>query len=237
MSERLDGTVVAEQCGFALEPTAPYELRDQPGGYGCEDPRVTFIPAIDRYVMAYIAFGPRGPEVALAVAEDGLVWERLGLMHFPASDAPFADKDAAFFPEPVRSPAGVPSLAFYHRPTLPVSARKGSQAVAELESLAPGLRESISIGYVPLLAVQASIQNLCTVVESHRLALPPADWGTIKVGAGAPPVRIREGWLSVIHGVDELEHSSGAALLRYCAGIIIQDAAQSIASRSAPERR
>jgi predicted GH43/DUF377 family glycosyl hydrolase len=82
------------------------------------------------------------------------------------------------------------------------------------------------MGYVPLDAVQTSIQNLCTVVESHRLVLPPADWGAIKVGAGAPPVRIREGWLSVIHGVDELEHSSGAALLRYCAGIIIQDAEQ-----------
>ena len=30
--------------------------------------------------------------------------------------------------------------------------------------------------------------------------------------------------LAVIHGVDELEHPSGAALMRYCAGVIIQDA-------------
>ena len=184
-----DGSLVAEQCGFVLEPTAPYELRDQPGGYGCEDPRVTFIPVIDRYVMAYVAFGPRGPEVALAVSSDGLVWERLGLMHFPESDAPFADKDAAFFPEPVRSPAGVPSLAFYHRPTLQISLRGGQQAIDELKSLPPGLRESISMGYVPLDAVKASIQNLCTVTETHPLTLPPADWGLIKVGAGAPPVR------------------------------------------------
>ena len=56
--------------------------------------------------------------------------------------------------------------------------------------------------------------------------MPAANWGTIKVGAGAPPVRIHEGWLSIIHGVDELEHPSGAALLRYCAGIIVHDAEQ-----------
>jgi predicted GH43/DUF377 family glycosyl hydrolase len=37
-------------------------------------------------------------------------------------------------------------------------------------------------------------------------------------------VRVREGWLAVIRGVDELEHPSGAALMRYCAGVIIQDA-------------
>ncbi|HEY0798887.1 MAG TPA: hypothetical protein VGD50_07030, partial [Candidatus Baltobacteraceae bacterium] len=47
--------------GFALEPSAPYELRTQGGGYGCEDPRVTFIPVLDLYVMAYTAYGPDGP--------------------------------------------------------------------------------------------------------------------------------------------------------------------------------
>jgi hypothetical protein len=56
-------------------------------------PRVTFIAAIDHYVMAYVALGSRGPEVALAASWDGLTWERLGLVRFNDSDAPFADKD------------------------------------------------------------------------------------------------------------------------------------------------
>ena len=50
-----------ERIGFALEPQAPYELRDVPGGQGCEDPRVTYMPVLDSYVMAYTAFGPAGP--------------------------------------------------------------------------------------------------------------------------------------------------------------------------------
>jgi predicted GH43/DUF377 family glycosyl hydrolase len=222
--EREDGALEVEPRGYALEPEAPYELRDAPGGYGCEDPRVTFVQAIDRYVMAYVAFGPRGPEVALAVSSDGLQWQRLGLLQFEGSRAPVADKDAAFFPEPVVSPGGVESLAFYHRPTLQLSVTDGKAAIEVIESLPPDRREGIGLGYVPLEAVRADLRALCTVSETHRLEMPEASWGTIKVGAGTPPVRIPEGWLSVIHGVDELPHPTGKALLRYCAGVIVHDA-------------
>jgi predicted GH43/DUF377 family glycosyl hydrolase len=219
-----DETLELDFCGFALEPEAPYELNDSPKGHGCEDPRVTFVQAIDRYVMAYVAVGPRVPEVAVAVSTDGLCWERCGLVRFQGSDEPFADKDAAFFPEPVLSPSGVPSLAFYHRPTLALSMSNAKDAIAEIKALSPEKREGIAIAYVPLEKVQADIGAICTAAESHRLTMPPANWGAIKVGAGAPPVRIDEGWLSVIHGVDELEHPEDSSLLRYSAGVIIHDA-------------
>ena len=220
----MSGAVTFEQQGYALEPQADYEFRDVPGGYGCEDPRVTFVPAIDRYVMNYVAFGPKGPAVALAISSDGLSWERLGPVKFKETDAPVADKDSAFFPEPVRSPSGVESLAFYHRPTFAVSLAGGTAELAALEALPEDQREGIAIGYVTLADVRSDLHKLCEVVETHRLVLPPADWGTIKVGAGAPPVRIREGWLSVIHGVDPLENEEYGRRRRYSAGIIISEA-------------
>lgn len=219
-----DGTLIFEQCGFALEPQAPYELRDEPGGYGCEDPRVTFIPVIDKYVMAYVAFGPRGPEVALAISDDGLAWKRLGLVCFRGGPERFADKDAAFFPDPVRSPTGVRALALYHRPTLNISVQQGQSATTALKALPPEERESIAVAYTPLDAVKADVRALCTMTETHRLKLPLAAWGRIKVGAGTPPVRVQEGWLSIIHGVDALEHPDAGTLLRYSAGILIHDA-------------
>ncbi len=217
------GSMELEFDGFALEPEAPYELRDGPEGHGCEDPRVTFIAAIDRYVMAYVAFGPRGPEVAVAISEDGLQWHRLGLIQFEGSDEPFADKDAAFFPEPCLSPDGIESLAFYHRPTLQHFPADPREAIAQIKALPPEEREGIAVGYVPLAAVRKDLGALCIATQTHRLTMPPANWGTIKVGAGAPPVRVDEGWLSVIHGVDELAHPSDASLLRYVAGVIIHD--------------
>jgi len=54
---------------------------------GCEDPRVTFVPVLDRYLMAYTAFGTDGPRIAVAHSQDGYRWERLGLASF-APDLP-----------------------------------------------------------------------------------------------------------------------------------------------------
>lgn len=221
--EDADGSITPEHRGYALEPSARYEHRTRPGGYGCEDPRVTFVDALKCYLMAYVAFGPRGPEIAVAASRDGVEWNRIGLLHFKESDAPFADKDAAFFPEPVLSPSGVVSLAIYHRPTLAISVRRGEEAVLALESLPAEQREGISIGYIPLQPVLSNFSNICSVEETHRLSLPDANWGSIKVGGGTPPVRIPEGWLAVIHGVDEWREPGSTVRMRYCAGVIVHD--------------
>src|SRR5580658_7839684 len=66
-----------ERLGIALEPEADYELR--PGGGGCEDPRITFLEPLGRYLMTYTAFSPLGPRIALATSTDLFHWQRLGL--------------------------------------------------------------------------------------------------------------------------------------------------------------
>lgn len=82
-----DGVPVdVERLGYALEPEEPYELRPRDGTGGCEDPRVTFVEPLGLCVMAYVAWGPHGPRVALAISENCLDWERLGLIAEPAND-------------------------------------------------------------------------------------------------------------------------------------------------------
>jgi beta-1,2-mannobiose phosphorylase / 1,2-beta-oligomannan phosphorylase len=192
--------------GFALEPEREYELRDGSDGYGCEDARVTFVRVLDAYVMAYTAFGEHGPRIAVALSNDGLRWERLGLMRFQhAGLEDDDDKDAAFFPEPVLSPSGVVSLAFYHRP-MP---RVGPQC--------------IRIGYLPLRSVLRDVRRLLDVRESRIIIEPEGAWGTLKVGAGTPPVLTDRGWLSIYHGVDPIGGSLSAGRRRYAAGILIHD--------------
>ncbi|HET7812761.1 MAG TPA: hypothetical protein VFL13_00150 [Candidatus Baltobacteraceae bacterium] len=209
--------------GFALEPAAPYELRPHPG-YGCEDPRVTFIPEIDLYVMAYTAFGPQGPRIAVAVSEDALSWKRLGLMQFDKPGMHIGDdKDAAFFPEPVTSPKGVRSLAFYHRPMLHLSAVDGRAAIPMIERMPFQDRESIRLAYVPLEPVLHDIEKILDVHESELIMSPNAEWGSLKIGGGTPPVRIEEGWMSLYHAVDVLDVSGIKPKMRYSAGIMIHD--------------
>jgi predicted GH43/DUF377 family glycosyl hydrolase len=211
------------RIGYALEPKAPYELRSQ-GGYGCEDPRTTFIEALDRYVMSYTAFGPDGPRIAVATSEDALDWERGGLLQFTRPGMHVGDdKDSAFFPEPVRSPEGVLSLAFYHRPMLHLSAVDGRAAVPLIEKMPFEDRESMRIGYIPLEPVLKDRSKLTAVAESVLVMSPDAQWGSLKLGCGTPPVRIAEGWMSVFHAVDITSGPRAEPRFRYSAGIVIHD--------------
>ncbi len=213
-----------ERAGFALEPQEPYERRSSPGGMGCEDPRVTFVSALDKYVMAYTAFGPAGPRIALALSDDGRTWTRLGLVRFAPGLDQGDDKDGVFFPEPVISPNGVRSLAMYHRPMQRVSTVDGRGAVPHLLELPPEQRECTRIGYIPLEPVLRDIGSLLEVRESALVLVPDAPWCRVKTGAGTPPVRIAEGWFSIYHGVDATDVGDGRYRMCYSAGFVVHDA-------------
>ena len=66
-----------ERLGIALEPEADYE-RTSHGGGGCEDPRVTFVEPLQRYVMAYAALSSVGPRIAFAISEGFVSLETAG---------------------------------------------------------------------------------------------------------------------------------------------------------------
>ena len=72
--------VGVERRGIVLAPDLPWERGTNHGGV--EDPRVTYIDRLGLHVMTYVAFGPLGPRVALAVSRDLMSWERLGPVHF-----------------------------------------------------------------------------------------------------------------------------------------------------------
>ena len=79
-----------ERLGIALEPEADYELRPAGGG-GCEDPRITFVEPLQRYIMTYTAFSPQGPRDRSGLIggslSAGSVWESLHLVRTTASNA------------------------------------------------------------------------------------------------------------------------------------------------------
>ena len=70
-----------DRLRIALEPETEYELRSDGSG-GCEDPRITFVEPLRRWVMTYTAYSPVGPRIAMAISEDLFQWERLGLVTF-----------------------------------------------------------------------------------------------------------------------------------------------------------
>jgi predicted GH43/DUF377 family glycosyl hydrolase len=221
-----DGDTVAfRREGFALEPDVAYERRSEPGGYGCEDPRVTFVPELDRYLMAYCAYGPSGARVAVATSADARTWTRLGLVEFHGAGG-LGNKDAAFFPEVVTSPGGVPSFALMHRPTFHASVATGRDLVPTILAMPPRDRESICLAYFPADAVHADISALLDSRETQVIIRPDGQWGAIKVGAGTPPVRTAAGWLFMYHGIDPLpgHEASDRPAMQYRAGVALLDA-------------
>lgn len=93
---------------WTIDPEAT--LRSDPDRYpeelwGIEDPRITYVDELGRYVVTYTAYSRGGPGVAIALTEDFRTFERLGLVMQPD------DKDAALLPRRISG-----SFAMLHRP-------------------------------------------------------------------------------------------------------------------------
>jgi predicted GH43/DUF377 family glycosyl hydrolase len=96
----LDGWVIDKS------PTLRADSKHHPEElWGIEDPRITYVDELNRYAIAYTAFGRGGPGVALALTEDFVHFERCGLVMQPD------DKDAALLPRRIDG-----SFALIHRP-------------------------------------------------------------------------------------------------------------------------
>jgi predicted GH43/DUF377 family glycosyl hydrolase len=225
-----------ERLGIALEPEADYELR--PGGGGCEDPRITFVEPLQRYIMTYTAFSIQGPRIALAMSEDLFHWERLGLATYAqwhgVALGTIDDKDASIFPVAIPNPSGHPELALLHRPLFPGT--RPEETVLHPASRDVDLdHESIWISYCPMGLEGQGPYHLSRFTSHHRLATPVSPWERLKIGSGTPPVLTRHGWLIVYHGVSEIvDPGNEGHHLCYSAGVMVlsQEHPQQIRYRS-----
>ncbi len=87
-------------------PTFPAEPREYPEEiWGIEDPRITWVPELEQYAIAYTSFARGGPGVSLALTRDFRRFERIGVIMPPE------DKDAALLPRKIGG-----YWALIHRP-------------------------------------------------------------------------------------------------------------------------
>jgi predicted GH43/DUF377 family glycosyl hydrolase len=73
--------------------------------WGIEDPRITYVPELEQYAVAYTSFARGGPGVSLALTKDFRSFERFGVIMSPE------DKDAALLPRRIGG-----RWALIHRP-------------------------------------------------------------------------------------------------------------------------
>lgn len=222
--------VGVERLGMALEPREPWELHARGGGV--EDPRVTLVPRLDRWLMTYTAYGPFGPRIGIAASTDLERWERLGPVSFAYDPAQATDlnlypnKDALLFPEPVVGPGGRRAYAMLHRPIWDLSLGRPGEDASWPAGLADP-RPGIWVSFADADEAEADLRAVTRFREHRLVALPERAWEGLKIGGGTPPIRVEEGWLVLYHGVTGTPTRDLAPPpdLRYCAAGLILDAA------------
>ena len=95
----IDGWKIDPQPTFSPDPAFPEEI------WGVEDPRITFVPELNKFAVAYTSYSRGGPGVSLALTEDFRSFDRLGVVMSPD------DKDAALLPQRING-----LWAMIHRP-------------------------------------------------------------------------------------------------------------------------
>jgi len=102
----IDGWVVDPEPTMLANPAEyPEEL------WGIEDPRITYVPELQQYAVAYTSFARGGPGVSLALTKDFRSFERYGVIMPPE------DKDAALMPRRING-----YWAMIHRPVTTLGA-------------------------------------------------------------------------------------------------------------------
>ena len=186
-----DGYHFDRRKEIAFSPEEEYEK------YGIEDPRIVEIDHqiyVSYVVLSnYVSQRPIA-STALATTPDFINYTRLGIITSKGSD----NKDVVLFPQNMsRQVSNVTEsmirYLFLHRPSGWVGSKYGVD------------RPSIWLGEGKSL----------TKFEKHTLLIKPEqDWEILKVGAGAPPIKTKYGWLLIYHGVDSNHvYRAGAALL------------------------
>ncbi|HLY42797.1 MAG TPA: hypothetical protein VKR52_16395 [Terracidiphilus sp.] len=94
------------------EPTLVANPREYPEEiWGIEDPRITYVPELEKYAVSYTSFARGGPGVSLALTKDFRSFERYGVIMPPE------DKDAALLPRRING-----YWAMIHRPVTTLGA-------------------------------------------------------------------------------------------------------------------
>jgi len=96
-------------------------------------------------------------------------------------------------------------------------------------SLPPGVHDerwSAWISYCPLEDADWAIpgSGRCPTFSAHQpLFAPEHQWEGFRLGAGTPPLRLAEGWLTIYHGVELLPSAAHKRRLQYNAAALIMD--------------
>jgi beta-1,2-mannobiose phosphorylase / 1,2-beta-oligomannan phosphorylase len=192
-----DGYSFTRPNEMVFTPTEDYER------FGIEDPRLVLVDS--KIYVTYVVLSNHareGPSVssALATTQDYHDYKRLGIITSKGSD----NKDVVIFPEKMR--ASVSNNGLSKKPS-------GASCYFSLQRPSSWIGSSYGISR-PSIWLGESSSTLTNFDKYVVLLEPKEDWEALKIGAGTPPIKTKQGWLVIYHGVSaDKVYRAGAALL------------------------
>lgn len=188
IDERLNQPVFTPSTSFENNKSggANYDFMSGGGYGGCEDPRITQIE--NRIYMTYVAF-------------DGWSPPRLALTSILIQD--FLNKRWLWTKPVLISPPGIVDKSGCLLP------EKINGKYVFFHRVFP----NILIDFVDDLTFDGTSKWL---KGQYTIPVRPDKWDSRKIGAGAPPIKTKDGWLLIYYGVDDKDASKyhiGAMLL------------------------
>ncbi|MCM8767077.1 MAG: pesticidal protein Cry7Aa [Candidatus Omnitrophica bacterium] len=190
-----------------ISPTEPYEKQ------GIEDPRVTKIE--DSYYITYTAYDGKSARISVAESKNLLNFKKLGIIS--------------------------PNITFLEAFKISQNNRYKNFWKRQIEQLGENIiiwdkdgclfSEKINGKYALLHRIEPDIQivyfndffelknkefweEYFREIESKIVMKPKYKWEEEKIGAGAPPIKTKYGWLLLYHGVDKNRvYRAGLSLL------------------------
>ncbi len=165
---------------FAINEIPVIKNQDKWDMYGSEDPRITKFKDHEgiKYLITYTAlsepaFSGLGDRVAVAETVDFVKFNKNGVV-IPGIN----DKDAVFFPERING-----KIALLHR-------------------IPPDIQIVYFEDFEQMNNPKENYwKDYYSKREMHTILERKFDWEFSKIGAGPPPVRTKDGWLLIYHGV------------------------------------
>jgi predicted GH43/DUF377 family glycosyl hydrolase len=188
IDERLDKPIFTPTQHFEnnKHTVANYDFMSGGGFGGCEDPRVTQIQ--DKIYMTYVAF-------------DGWSPPRLALTSIALQD--FLSKRWNWTKPVLISPPGIVDKSGCILP------EKINGKYVFFHRIFP----NILIDFLDDLNFDGKSKWL---KGQYKISIRPDKWDSRKIGAGAPPIKTKDGWLLIYYGVDDKDASKyhiGAMIL------------------------
>ncbi len=196
-----------------FEPLEEYEK------WGCEDPRITKIG--NKFYITYAALskpvmeGGGPPRTALASTTDFIHFKRHGIITHKGAD----DRDVVLFPEKING-----KYVMLHRPhnwtKKNVFEKNGKLYLRVRRKIIEWPIKEVPNYFPEKPSIWIAYSNNLKDWFGHKVVIEHTNKLLMKIGAGAPPLKTKEGWLVLYHDVKRVikdqRYKSWKGKIRIC---------------------